>query len=125
MYDMRQDIDSFDQKRVINVIDFKNRQEAFLLGVRSDATDFGGQTETDIQYIHNNNDGFLRMQSHFIRERESLHLQNDVMFSGWENNYLLKQEFDMFNGMRITMRPPPYPCKVGLHIKMSIGNEYE
>ena len=23
------------------------------------------------------------------------------------------------------MRPPCYPCKLGLHIKISIGNEYE
>ena len=27
--------------------------------------------------------------------------------------------------MRITMRQPPYPCKVGLHLKVSIGNEHE
>lgn len=23
------------------------------------------------------------------------------------------------------MRPPMYPCKLGLHIKISIGNEHE
>ena len=31
----------------------------------------------------------------------------------------------MYNGVRIIMKPPMYPCKLGLHIKMSMGNEHE
>jgi hypothetical protein len=27
--------------------------------------------------------------------------------------------------MRITMRPPMHPCKVGIHLRVSIGNEHE
>ena len=47
------------------------------------------------------------------------------MFCGFQNVYLHKSEYDMFNGLRIKMKPPQYPCKLGLHIKVSIGNEYE
>ena len=35
------------------------------------------------------------------------------------------KQFDNLNGLRITMKPPKYPCKVGLHINVSFGNEYE
>ena len=35
------------------------------------------------------------------------------------------KEFDMFNGLRIVMKPPVYPCKLGVHLEVSMGNEYE
>ena len=47
------------------------------------------------------------------------------MFCGFQNLYLVKNEFDNYNGIRVRMRPPMYPCKIGLHIKVSIGNEHE
>ena len=47
------------------------------------------------------------------------------MFSGFQNNYLIKKEFEYFNGLRVTMKPPMHPCKVGLHIQVSMGNEHE
>ena len=48
MYDMRQDLDSFNQTRSINVINFSNKKELYLLDEKSDATEFGGQTQTDL-----------------------------------------------------------------------------
>ena len=47
------------------------------------------------------------------------------MFSGLAHNYLMKQEYDDFNGIRVTMRPPMHPCKLGVHLKVSIGNDHE
>lgn len=52
-------------------------------------------------------------------------MPTNILFSGFQNLYLIKQEFDHFNGMRITMRPPMHPCKVGIHLRVSIGNEHE
>lgn len=46
------------------------------------------------------------------------------MFSGFECLNLVKQQFDYFNGFRITMRKPAYPCKFGVHINTAI-KEYE
>ena len=110
-------------ERVINLMDCHNPREIFLIDEYSDATEFGGQSET--QLLHNEKEGFLRVQAKFLRERQGLEKHNDVMFCGFQNLYLLKQEYDMYNGIRIIMKPPMYPCKIGLHIKMSMGNEHE
>lgn len=37
---------------------------------------------------------------------------------------LVRQQFDFFNGFRVTMRPPSVPCKFGVYINTAI-NEYE
>lgn len=39
--------------------------------------------------------------------------------------HLFKKEFYLYNGLRVTMRPPSYPVKLGLHIKVNFGSEYE
>ena len=39
--------------------------------------------------------------------------------------HLFKKEFYLYNGLRITMRPPRYPVKLGLHIKVNFGSEHE
>jgi hypothetical protein len=104
-------------------MDMASPKEIYLIDVLSDATDFGGLSET--QLLHNESEGFLRVSAKFIRDRQGLQLMNNVMYCGFQNLYLVKQEFDGFNGLRVTMKPPQYPCKFGLHIKVSIGNEYE
>ena len=38
---------------------------------------------------------------------------------------MFKREFDAVNGVRITMKPPRWPCKLGFHIQYTFGNEYE
>ena len=60
-----------------------------------------------------------------MRDKQGLELPFKAMFSGFKCMYLFKKEFYMYNGIRITMRPPTHPCKLGLHIKISIGSEYE
>jgi xylose isomerase len=121
---MKQDLDvlEFSQK-FVNIMDMSSPKELYLLDVFSDATRFGGQSET--QLLHNQDKGFLRVTAKFVKETQALQLENDVMFCGFENVYLLKKEFDIFNGIRVTMKPPAYPCKFGLHIKVGMGNEYE
>mmetsp|Transcript_6827 Transcript_6827/g.11523 ORF Transcript_6827/g.11523 Transcript_6827/m.11523 type:complete len:155 (-) Transcript_6827:318-782(-) len=84
---------------------------------------YGGLSETTLE--HHKEEGFVRLKSRLIRERQGLVLPTNLMFSGFEHNDMFKREFYMFNGIRVTMRPPEYPCKVGLHIKMNIGNDNE
>ena len=54
-------------ERVINLMDCHNPREIFLIDEYSDATEFGGQSET--QLLHNEKEGFLRVQAKFLRER--------------------------------------------------------
>ena len=46
------------------------------------------------------------------------------MFSGWSCINLITKEFDYFNGFRITMRRPEYPCKFGVYLATNL-KEYE
>ena len=104
-------------------MDMSNPKEIFLLDVKSDATEYGGVSQT--QLLHNEKEGYLRVRTKFVRENLGFELPDKLLFCGFQNNYMVKQEYDGFNGLKITMRPPPYPCKVGLHVRVSIGNEHE
>jgi hypothetical protein len=102
---MGQDIDTLQKtEKVMNIMDMSNPSEIFLLDEYSDATEFGGLSESKM--LHNVKDGYLRLQAQFIRERQGLQMIEKVMFCGFTNSYLLKQEYDMYNGLRIVMRPP-------------------
>lgn len=67
----------------MNIVDFRNRKELYLLDLQSDATEYGGQSEVAIDHYPNENGGFMRMSAKFMKEREALHMMHDYMFCGW------------------------------------------
>lgn len=107
----------------MNLVDMARKKEFYLLDTYSDATQYGGLSETLL--THHPEEGFVRLNARFIREKQGLVMPTNTMFSGFQNNYLLKREYELFNGIRVTMKPPMYPCKIGLHLKVNIGNEFE
>jgi hypothetical protein len=48
----------------------------------------------------------------------------DYMFGGFSSINLVTKDFDYFNGFRITMRQPEYPCKLGVFLSTNL-KEYE
>ena len=58
-----------------------NPSEIYLLDVYSDGTEFGGLSETHL--LHNEKEGFLRLQAKFVKDRQGLEFLNDVMFCGF------------------------------------------
>ena len=42
LYNMERDMEAFNHKKVMNVVDFRNRKELYLLDLQSDATEYGG-----------------------------------------------------------------------------------
>jgi hypothetical protein len=48
----------------------------------------------------------------------------DYLFSGFRCLNLVKQNFEHFNGFRITLIRPRYPLKFGVYLKTSL-KEYE
>ena len=111
----------------LNLLDFSRNREKdlFLCDVNSDRTRFGGQTETELAIHHEEKTGdtYLNIEAKFRKDRSGL-LHIDYMFSGLECLSLVKSHFDYYNGFRITMRPPVYPCKLGVHVNTSI-REFE
>ena len=87
----------------------------------SDATEYGGLSHTELEHHKD----FLRVKCRFQLIPEGFVLPSTVMFSGFKHEHLFKKEFDTYNGLRITMKPPMYPCKVGLHLKVAFGSEHE
>ena len=63
------------------------------------------------------------MRGKHVRERNNL-LPIDYMFFGFRSLSLLQGTFMYFNGLRITMKPPSYPCKLGIYVQVSV-KEYE
>ena len=106
--------------RAVNLADFSSRKETFMLDVYSDASEFGGLSDTDLRHQKH----FLQVLTKFNRVPEGFVLPT-VMFSGFKHFHLFKKDFDSYNGIRIVMKPPRYPCKLGIHIKVSMGNEHE
>ena len=122
-YDIQHDIEGLRSHKQMNILDLKSKREMYLLDPLSDATEYGGLSET--QLLHNEEEGYLRLKAKFVKEKQGFQLENTTMFCGFQNNYLIKKEFEYFNGIRVTMKPPIYPCKVGLHIQITMGNEHE
>ena len=104
-------------------MDLSNKSELYLLEVYSDATQYGGLSETNI--LHHEEEGYIRLQSKFVRDTSGLHLPTNMMFSGIQNCFLCKHYYSHMNGIRVTMRPPSYPTKIGLNIKVAMGQEFE
>jgi hypothetical protein len=45
----------------------KSKREMYLLDMYSDASEYGGQSETEL--YHNEEEGFLRLKAKFVREK--------------------------------------------------------
>ena len=69
-------------------------------------------------------DTFLNIEAKLKKDRTGL-VPINYMFSGFECINLVQQTFDWYNGFRITMRRPTYPCKFGVYILTSFSNEVE
>jgi hypothetical protein len=63
------------------------------------------------------------MKSQFVVEKSGL-VPIDHMFSGFKCMNIVKHNYDYFNGFRITMRRPIYPCKFGIYMQTNL-KEYE
>lgn len=46
------------------------------------------------------------------------------MFSGFRNVNLFLSKFENFNGIRIVMKPPQHPVKLGMYLRTGM-KEYE
>ena len=66
---------------------------------------------------------YLRMINQFNWENSGL-MPIDYMFGGFQCINLVTKDFDYFNGFRITMRRPEYPCKFGIYLSTNL-KEYE
>lgn len=58
-----------------------------------------------------------------MRERDNL-VPLDYMFFGFKSVSLFQTNFMYFNGIRIVMKPPMHPCKLGLYLNVNL-KEYE
>lgn len=63
----------------------------------------------------------VEIQSKLIRDKTGL-LPISYMFSGFQCVNLMKSEYQLYNGFRITMKPPKVPVKFGAHF---VTNLYE
>lgn len=86
-YDLHHDIESLSKFKSLNILDLSSKKEFYLLDKYSDAALYGGLSETDLEY---HDEGFVRMKSKFIRERQGLQLPTNILFSGFQNLYLIK-----------------------------------
>ena len=68
-YDLQHDIESLQKFKSLNILDMKSKKEFFLLDKYSDAALYGGLSETELEH---HEEGFVRMKSKFIRERQGL-----------------------------------------------------
>ena len=65
----------------------------------------------------------VRIEGRLVKERNDL-LPIDYLFFGFRSLSLFQTEFMYFNGLRITMKPPSHPCKLGLYLATNF-KEYE
>ena len=65
----------------------------------------------------------VRIEGKFKRESNNL-LPIDYMYFGFKSIDLFISNFMYFNGLRIIMKPPCHPCKLGLYLGVNF-KEYE
>lgn len=70
-YDIADDMATLERNhRSLNLLDLGRKKEFFLLDHYSDATEFGGLSLTQLH--HNLEEGSLRLQAKFIRDKSGL-----------------------------------------------------
>ena len=116
------------QQRSLNLLDFSANQDKdlFLIDIYSDRTEYGGVSETGLELRKSEGEegeAYLQMRCKFQQDQTGL-VPIDYMFCGFQCINLVKLNYDYFNGFRITMEKPQYPCKFGAHIQTSL-KEYE
>lgn len=65
----------------------------------------------------------VRVEGKLIKERNNL-VPMDHMFFGFRSLSMFQNNFMYFNGIRILMKPPMHPCKLGLYLNVTV-KEYE
>ena len=63
------------------------------------------------------------MNSTLVRDNTGL-VRINYMFTGLRCIELCLEQFEDFNGFRVTMRPPANPCKLGIYLQTNLS-EYE
>jgi len=104
-------------ERSINLLDFENHADYYLIEEFSDSSEYGGESSCTLE----NSDSSLKMKGQLRRERSDL-LPIDYMFAGFKCQDLVQHKFTYFNGFRVTMRPPALPCRFGIVIEHSLRN---
>jgi hypothetical protein len=107
----------------MNLLNFESKKDFYLVDPYTDSSEFGGLSEVDL--THNLDEGYLKVEARLKKDTQGLELPFDAMFGGFQCFHLSKKEYYMYNGLRITMKPPTHPCKVGIHLKVNFGSEYE
>ena len=59
----------------------------YLLDEYSDSSEFGGESETEIEQVKDTNGNFLRLKS-FLRKESNNLLPIDYVFSGFKTQFL-------------------------------------
>ncbi|CDW79505.1 UNKNOWN [Stylonychia lemnae] len=96
-------------RRAMNIFDFAQTRDLILLDPYSDASQFGGESQQEFEKISEPGISFCK---------------NIVVLIMIQTIQMANTQFDNFNGIRITMRPPSHPAKLGLYINVSF-REYE
>ena len=78
---MGDDITQLNNEKSINILDCSSKKEFYLLDEYSDASEFGGLSETSFEQ----NDDHIRVSAKFIKERMGFKFVSDVMFCGFSN----------------------------------------
>ena len=78
-------------QRSINLLNFEANhiKDLFLLDIYSDKTQFGGNSETNLQIIEDQSGPFLRIETKLIADRSGL-IPIDYMFGGMKCDNLVK-----------------------------------
>eukprot|EP00347_Sterkiella_histriomuscorum_P022452 403338435 len=114
-----------ESNRSLNLLDFSKFEDFYLLDQYSDASELGGESKCELTQIEDqeNKDTFLRVTGKLQRESSNL-LRIDYMFLGFKQFQMITSKYDYYNGVRIVMKPPMQPAKLGLVIQ-STFREFE
>ena len=81
LYDLQHDIEGLRSHKTMNILDLNSKREMYLLDLLSDASEYGGLSETEL--FHNEQDGYLRLKAKFVKEKQGFQLENSTMFCGF------------------------------------------
>ena len=116
-YDVENDAVRQVQHQSITLLDFSLKEDLFLVDHVSDATEFGGETESSVTHHRGE---YLRLQAQFRRERDKL-APISTMFAGFKCDNLFHRRFPYFNGLRVELINNGAPVKVGVNLLLFQG----
>ena len=116
-YDVGHDEARQTQHQSITLLDFALKEDFFLVDHVSDATEFGGETQSTLSHHRGEH---LRLQSSFRRERDKL-APISTLFAGFKCDSLFRRQFPFFNGLRVELINNGAPVKVGVNLLLFQG----